>query len=156
MPAAAGLDQFFVDGTLVRPSDRVPNLVHLVRAIATLCGVAGYDDAAAVRELIDTIGVAGASQHLVFVLLDGLGMNLIDRLPADSFLASHLRRSINATCPSTTAAALTTVATAEYPNRHAVTVCSPHLPQRELTATILPFAERFTGQPLVQRGITPQ
>jgi hypothetical protein len=153
--SVTSLDSHFADGTLVRPSDSSPNIVHLVRSLATLCGVQGYSDAQPVRDLVDTINVTGPSQHLIFILLDGLGMNLIRQLPADSFLASHLRRQINATCPSTTAVALTTVATAEYPNRHAVTGWFTHLPERELTATVLPFAERFSGQPLAARGIAP-
>ena len=148
----ADLERAFSEGRLVRPSDRQPNLVHLVRAIAHLTGVKDVELAPPARLLADLIGQAN---HLVFVLLDGLGMNAVRRLPPDSFIASHLQRQLQATCPSTTACALTTVATAEYPNRHGIAGWFTYLPEFELTAVTLPFKERFTDQPLVQRGIKP-
>lgn len=146
------LQQAFAEGRLVRPSDQTPNLVHLSRAVAHLAGVDGVELSPPVRLLADLIGPA---DHLIFVLLDGLGMNTVRRLPADSFVVSHLKRELQATCPSTTACALTTVATAEYPNRHGVAGWFTYLPEFDLTAVVLPFKDRVTDQPLVQRGIKP-
>ena len=144
------LEQFFQAGTLIRPTDSKPNLVHLVRALATLCGVGDLDASSVTQQLVNIIKPA---DHLIFILLDGLGMNIIRRLPKGSFLASHFVQEIHATCPSTTACALTSVATAQYPNRHGVTGWFTHLPEFELTAMILPFAERISAQPLTHRGI---
>ena len=147
------LEQVFSEGLIVRPSDERANLVHLVRAIGTLCGVANLPVNGPTRELIELIRPA---EHLVFILLDGLGMNIIERLPTSSLLVSTLKREIVATSPSTTACALTTVATADYPNRHGVTGWFTHLPEHNVTAMTLPFAERFTGKPLAERGIRPE
>ena len=147
------LEDLFANQTLIRPSDKRPNLVHLVRALAFACGVCEVEVSSPTRQLIELIG---ESDHLVFVLLDGLGMNIIRRLPAESFIARHFKLELLATCPSTTACALTTVATADYPGRHGVTGWFTHLPEFGLTATILPFHERFTNQPLTERGIRPQ
>lgn len=144
------LQRHFQAGTLIRPSDSQSNLVHLVRAVATLAGVTDLDFAPATRELINLIKPA---KHLIFILLDGLGMNIVRRLPKGSFLATQLAGELHATCPSTTACALTSVTTAQYPNRHGVTGWFTHLPEFELTAMILPFAERMTAQPLTHRGI---
>jgi hypothetical protein len=83
-------------------------------------------------------------------------MNTIRRLPPTSFLVSHLKREIHATCPSTTACALTSVATAHWPNRHGVSGWFTHLPDLGFTATILPFAERVSHQPLALRGLSAQ
>ena len=80
----------------------------------------------------------------------------MNRLPADSFLVSHLRGQINATCPSTTAAALTTVTTGMYPSQHGVTGWFTYLPEQRLTAMMLPFSERGSNQPLLSRGIRPE
>jgi predicted AlkP superfamily pyrophosphatase or phosphodiesterase len=138
---------------LVRPADSRANLVHLIRAICTVCGVKDLPLAPPARQLVDTIG---AANNLVFILLDGLGMNIVNRLPSDSFIVSNMRGQISATCPSTTAAALTSISTAMYPNQHGVTGWFTLLPEHGVTAMILPFAERFSKQPLVQRGIKPQ
>jgi hypothetical protein len=144
------LERLFEQGVLVRPTDSELNLVHVVRAIATATGARDFRSSACVREALDLIG---APEHIIFVLLDGLGMTIVESLPAESFLRSHLRRQIIAGCPSTTACALTTVATAEYPNCHGVTGWFTYLPEYELTATVLPFMERFANISLTTRGL---
>jgi hypothetical protein len=146
------LKTLFEQGVIVRPSHERGNLVHLVRAIAAGCGVDDIDTSGQTGELA---GLIGPAEHLIFILLDGLGMNLVGKLPGESFLVSHLKRTLAATCPSTTACALTTVATAEYPNRHGVTGWFTYVPELELTATVLPFTERFSSEGLVRRGLKP-
>lgn len=148
-----GLEDSFADGTLVRPNHREPGIVHLVQAIAHLTGVKDVEPSPPMRRLLELIGRA---DHLIFVLMDGLGMSTVRRLPAASFIASHVRLELIATCPSTTACALTTVATAAFPNRHGIAGWFTYLPELLTTAVVLPFKERFTGQPLVERGIRPQ
>jgi hypothetical protein len=148
-----GLEELFANGTLIRPSPDRANLVHLIRALATLAGVPDLEQSPPIAELVQVIG---AHEHLIFVLLDGLGMNIIRRLPGDSFLCRSLKREINAPCPSTTACALTCVATAAYPNRHCVTGWFSYLPDRDLSIVNLPFVERFSGESLLHRDIRPE
>src|SRR3954468_7817364 len=148
MPSA--LDRYFADGTLVRPRDDYPNLVHLIRAIAHLTGVPNVPVAPPTRAIIDHIGPA---DHLVFILIDGLGINIVRDLPRHSFIARHLRMELHSTCPSTTGCALTTVATAEYPNRHGITGWFTYLPHRGYTVATLPFVERMTSESLAARGL---
>ena len=147
---SAQIVEFFEKGTLVRPAPHEPSLVHLVRAMASLCGVKDLNQSPATANLMDTIGEA---DHLVFVLLDGLGMNLVQRLSPGSFFRMHMKRQILAGFPSTTASALTSVATADWPSRHGATGWFTHLPEFETTCVLLPFLNRFTHQPLDQRGI---
>jgi hypothetical protein len=141
----------FDSGTLLRPSAGEPDLVHLARTLAILSGVQRFDrSSAATGQLLEAIG---PTEHLVFVLLDGMGMNLVRRMPASSFIARQLKRSIRATCPSTTACALTSVATGDWPAAHAVTGWFTHCPERGFSMTTLPMVERLTGEPLSARGI---
>lgn len=147
------LQRLFDQGLLIRPAHEQPNVVHLVRALATLSGVRDVEPSAPTRGIADVIG---PSDHLIFVLCDGLGMNTLARLPRNSFFARHYKMTLNATCPSTTACALTSVATANYPNRHGVTGWFTHLPDLDLTIIPLPFVERFTKQPLTERGLRPE
>ncbi len=147
------LKALFDSGALVRPADQEPNLVHLVRAVATRAGVRDLDYSPVTRQLLEFVPPA---EHVVFVLVDGLGMNLVRRMPRDSFVLRHLVREIRATCPSTTACALTTVTTAQYPNRHGVTGWFTHLPEHGYTIATLPFHERLTHEPLASRGLRPE
>src|SRR5688500_19682246 len=120
------LEELFSRGVLVRPATQQPNLVHLIRALATLCGAEHIDRSPPVQQLIDLIGRA---EHYVFVLLDGLGMNILPMLPDNSFVRRNLKLTLQSTCPSTTARALTSIATAEWPNRHGLTRRFTHLPE---------------------------
>jgi hypothetical protein len=57
-PMSAPLTQLFAEGALIRPSDREGNLVHLVRAIYSLCGAKDLPLGPPARQLMDVIGPA--------------------------------------------------------------------------------------------------
>lgn len=147
------LQSAFDQGLLIRPSDHTPNIVHLVRAIALRAGAVDVGRGACVEDLAEEIGPA---RHLVFILLDGLGMNVARRMNPDSFIARNLKRQLISTCPSTTACALTSIATGEYANRHGITGWYTYLPTFGISIATLPFVERITALPLAQRGIRPE
>lgn len=143
----------FESGVLLPPQPEHPDLVHLTRAIAILAGAKRFSVTPPVKRVLDCVG---NPKHLVFVLLDGLGMNLIERLPATAFLRANLRMILRTTTPSTTACALTSIATGMWPAEHGVTGWYTHLPERQLTATTLHMVERFSGEPLGERGVRVQ
>lgn len=142
----------FESSDLLRPSAASPNLVDLARALAALTGVEGLAHTTASRNLIDVIGPA---EHLVFILADGLGLNLVTAMPEGSFLPSHVVTELQTVFPSTTAVALTSLATGEWPSTHGVIGWWTHLPQLGEAVTILPFETRAGRIPLTQLGITP-
>ncbi len=111
------LQAAFEDGDLIRPSADALNLVDFARAAASLAGSRDVMMTAGSRRIADLIG---PSQHLVLVLADGFGMNLLEAMDSDSFMPHHLATELQTVFPSTTAAALTSLATAEWPIKHAV------------------------------------
>ncbi|MDP9238599.1 MAG: alkaline phosphatase family protein [Chloroflexota bacterium] len=144
---------WFADGSLVRPDATEPGTVHLARALVSLAGAESHGLEAPAQGIADAIG---AAEHYVLVLIDGLGMNLIDALPADSFLRRHVSMEMQAVFPSSTAPALTALFTACWPSVHAVTGWWTYLPDAGVTSTILPFIERFSGRPLGDFGVTSE
>lgn len=80
-------------------------------------------------------------------------MNIFRNLPQDSFLRRHFVQEMHASCPSTTACALTSIATAQYPNRHGIAGWFTHIPSLGHTVATLPFTDRRTGESLASRGI---
>ena len=148
-----GLLGAFASGSLVRPSAEVTSIVDLAGAIAMLTGVEGVRPGRRATELAEMVG---PSDHLIFVLADGVGLSMTERLPPDSFLSTHLAAEIMTVFPSTTAVALTTLATGDWPARHAVTGWWTHLPEMGSAAAILPFTRRSDRRPLVQLGVTPE
>src|SRR5207237_502055 len=100
----ARLLRWFDEGTLIRPSAAAANTIGLANALASRCGLGDVQMTPA-GELI--AGLIGESEHYVFVMADGLGMNLVEAQAENSFLRSHVATAIQSVFPSTTAAALT-------------------------------------------------
>ena len=158
--AAAAIDDlervltWFADGTLVRPRGHgAADLVDLMRALRALCQGRQAKDANARR----LAGLIGEADHLVFVLVDGLGSDLLrDLARGRGFFAKHVVAELQAIYPSTTAASLTSIATGEHPSSHAVLGWHTRLPDLGLTAEILPFVERFSKRPLDEYGAQPK
>ena len=143
--------QWFASGRLLAPVGDVPSTVHLSRALAQLCETPKIPEDEQAAALAAAIGPA---RQLLFVLVDGLGCNLLETLPADAFLRRHEQIELRAVFPSTTATSLTTLATAAWPGQHAIPGWFTHLPERGITATILPFVERFSTRPLETLGVS--
>ena len=148
----AELRQAFDSGRLVRPGEGAASLVDVARAIGHLNGAEVRPSAHSSR-VVDLIG---EPDHLIFVLADGLGLSTLERLPAGSFLRRHLAAEITTVFPSTTSSALTTLATGEWPARHAVTGWWTHLPEIDGPVTVLHFTRRSDGVPLEQIGVSPE
>lgn len=140
----------FATGGLTCPSPERASLVDLARALAVAAGADGLPLSLGAADLVERIG---PSEHLVFILADGLGMNLLEELPAGAFMRRHLVRELTSVFPSTTATALTTLATGAWPSQHGVTGQWTHLSQVGGTAALLPFAARVGGKPLGDLGV---
>lgn len=149
------VEGWLTSGRLLRPlePDRSgpPTTVDLARAVARIGGAPlnGDDQTAALVERI------GCGRPLLFILVDGLGDVFINRLDRSTTLGGAERINLHSVFPSTTAAALTSVMTGEWPAAHAVPTWFTHLHRHEITATILPFVERSSNTALQHFGITP-
>ena len=151
MPGVEALIEAFADRKLLRPRHDLPNLVDLAGAVARLCGV----DLKLSCHAEDMVQAIGTSDHLVLTLADGVGVNMVEMLPEDSFLPSHLHSEVLTVFPSTTSVALTSLTTAQWPSEHAVMGWWTYLPDLNGVATILQYTDRSTGADLVKRGIDP-
>ncbi len=145
------LQSWFDSGQLVRPSAEELNFVDLVRALGRLAGAEGVEEGPGVQRLCREISPA---EHYVFVLVDGLGIDLLERLPPESFLRSHLAARLQTVFLSATATALTTLATGQWPCRAGVPGWWAYLEEFGITAITLPFRERSTGKPLTEFGVS--
>ncbi|MFQ6029893.1 MAG: alkaline phosphatase family protein, partial [Dehalococcoidia bacterium] len=108
----------FDSGQLLRLPNHPLNIVDLSRALASLCGATEVESTPGSEELARLIG---PSDHLVFVLVDGLGMVFLDTLPPDSFLRHYLVAELRTVFPSSSATAITSLATGQWPSTHGVT-----------------------------------
>ena len=142
----------FDGGDLLRPDASQPNFIDLVHAVATLAGVPDLPLSPNASEIGERIG---EPEHLVFVLVDGLVAASFEDLPAGSWLRGHLAGDLQSVFPSTTGAAVTSIATGVWPAEHAIVGWWTYLPQLRETACILPFVRHRDGTPLLECGVVP-
>jgi hypothetical protein len=133
----------FESGALLRPDAADPNFIDLVRAVAALAGVEDLERSPNSETMS---AVIGQPEHLAFVLADGLGTPFIeDELGPKSWLAQHLVQPIRSVYPSTTSAAITSLATGCWPGTHSVAGWWNYLPQLAEPVVILPFLRLSDG-----------
>ena len=151
MSDADRLEQEFRSGRLLRPSPDVLNLVDLANATAAVVGAGSRPLTSGAEKIA---GMIGPADHLILVAADGLGMALVDSLDADGFMRRHVAASLRTTFPSTTATAFTSLATGQWPNRHAALGWFTYIPDIDAVSTIIPFIRSADGASLTDLGLT--
>ncbi len=136
------------DGVLRRPSDAAPSFVDLVCAVQRAAGAS-----TPATPHCETIAAHLFDRsHLVLVLVDGMGMSALGH-PTVADLRARVRMEIDSVFPATTACAMTTVATGQWPGRHGVPGWWAYLAEHDLPVTVLPFEERRSGRRLRRHGV---
>ncbi|MEX2374106.1 MAG: alkaline phosphatase family protein, partial [Dehalococcoidia bacterium] len=92
-------------------------------------------------------------QHIVFVLADGLGIEMVDQMPRRSWIRQHTRRAIHAPFPTTTTTAVTSITTAAFASQHAVAGWWVHLPELDGPATVFAHDRAVDGRSLHDLGV---
>jgi hypothetical protein len=140
----------FQRGTLVHPSRGAPSLVDLASAFWAAAEVPGLVLTPAAEQLRGRIGEA---RHLVLVVADGLGLDLLESMPAASFLWQRLASAVTSVFPSTTAVALSSIYTATWPGEHGVTGHWMLGPGATGPMTVLTFSKRGDRADLRASGV---
>jgi predicted AlkP superfamily pyrophosphatase or phosphodiesterase len=89
----------------------------------------------------------------VFVVVDGLGANLVNKMDTESFLPRHLAMELQTVFPSTTSAVFTSLATAKWPSQHGIVGWDMYLQEIHAVATIIRFARRSDEKSLGALGV---
>ena len=142
----------FDTGALLRPDPAVPNLVDAARAVAAGSGADGLDLSPFAGDLAASLA---EREHIVLILADGLGMAMLEREDGARTLRGNLRGELRTVFPSSSAVALTSLATGEWPARHAITGWWTHIEEIGGPATILQYRRRSDDRSLVDLGVAP-
>jgi hypothetical protein len=116
-------------------------------------GADGFELTPFAAELASTLH---EREHLVLVLADGLGLDMLEREPAAEVLQGNLRHELRAVFPTSTAVALTSLATGAWPAQHAVTGWWTYVEEIAAPATILQFRRRSDDRALSELGVAPE
>ena len=142
----------FDSGKLVRPSPGRLNIVDLANAIASIGGAQDVPYSPGAEPVADLIGPA---DHIVFVIVDGLGLNVLDTDHGADFLAAHVVAELATVFPSSTPTVLTSYATGLWPLSHGVPSWYLYLEEVDSIATIIHFSRRGDDKDLGRLGLTP-
>ena len=147
----AGLDDGLA-GALAVPWE--PNHAALGLALGRLCGAdvdSQIDDVneSAVARIEQSIG---ESDHYVFVMLDGFGMNFVDTLPESSFIRRHVRLALSAVFPTSTGPNLMSIATGSWPGTHGNLAWNVFIPRLGERITSLLWRRTSDGKDLSSIG----
>ena len=150
----ASLDDEF-EGII--PEHDAPNHAALGFALGNVLEVLQpetFDDAtqSAASPLMDAIG---EPDHVVFLLLDGFGMNFVDTLPVDSYVRQNTALTICSTLPTSTGPNLMTLATGRWPGTHGNLGWDVHIPRLGERIQPLPWRVTRTGKPPHEVGFSP-
>lgn len=110
------LEKILKQEKLMLPCYNNKNIVDLIRCVYNKVGC-NYNKNYNI-EYLDKI--IPNNNHLLFILSDGTGSNLIDKLEKDSILKINKKMDLLTVFPSTTGCVLTSIVTATYPEEHGI------------------------------------
>ncbi len=137
------------DNNLMMTDYTKHTVVDLVRAIYNKCGrIFENDDK--IKELDKYIK---GKKHILFILSDGMGSNIIDELSEESILKKNKVKDIQTVNPSTTGCAIPSILTGEYPEKHGMLGWLSFYRPKSIEYFPVLFLERRTGKNLSNFGI---
>src|SRR5919108_5819435 len=133
----------------MRPDYSGGSLVNLVASIMSACGGTPLHPGLKAIRIPD-------ARNIVFLIIDGLGDNYLQRRGAGGELARRRRAALTSVFPSTTASAITTSYTGRTPLEHGLTGWFTYFGEAGCVAAALPFRSRGDHLPLARRGVKPE
>ncbi len=94
--------------------------------------------------------------NVVLLVLDGLGMNFLERYGSNTLFKKHLRGQITSVYPTATASAMTSFYTGLAPISHGVTGWFMHLKELGIVSSFLPFVSRNLENKLIDKPETAE
>ena len=126
------------------------SVLNLLTSIVAAC-----DGARLPYALLDEpqLAARAARRHVVLLVVDGLGHDLLCGTRGLTTMGSHLVRRLTSVFPPTTAAAVTTLLTGLAPQQHGLTGWFTYFRELDRVVTVLPFKTRDTAEPLGPLGV---
>ena len=152
MSDAKTLEELFQAGQLLHPAGGDCSIVDFANDLHRMASEYSGDS---LTEPCSKLGLIESPKHLIFLLVDGLGMNFIEKMDSDAFIPKHLTGEMRSVFPSTTPTVLTSLATGKWPADHAVMGWHTMLPEIQGVSTIIRFQRCPDETQLAKLGMTP-
>lgn len=122
---------------MIYPDYKKNNIVNFASSILKAFGVKPL------YPVLDELDDLKKYKNVIFLLIDGLGYEYLEKYGQDSFLKKHLVKKLSSVFPSTTAAATTALETGVPAQQHGITAWFMWLKELGVVSTILPFRPRY-------------
>jgi hypothetical protein len=130
------------EGLLSPVSPETDNIVDLAASVSHWLGTDGEAGPSGIGWLNEKLS---AYRGLIFIIADGLGVDLAARHVPGGTVQQTMAAELRSVHPSTTATALTSLASATWAGRHGITGWWTHIPHLSRTLCALTSRERATG-----------
>lgn len=137
------------DLRLTKPDYAGGSIVNLMSAIGLACGAPAHEYA----PLPNIDQRLAEAKRVVLLVIDGLGLELLESIAPDSMLAKQRIGEMTSVYPPTTASAITTYMTGLAPQQHALTGWFMHFRHLGAVAAVLPFMPRYGTATLSEVGV---
>lgn len=144
--------EYFKNNDMIFPDYKKISIIDVVRTIYKYCGYQ-YKSNSINKE---TMKYLKNKKHILLILVDGMGSNLIDSLSSKMILKTNKVADILTVCPTTTGCVLSSVATAEYPAIHGMIGWYNYNRDRNIDYYTLLFKDRNSGRDLKELGINEE
>ena len=134
---------------MIYPDYKKCSIVDVVRTIYKYCGYQYKleDTNKEIEEYIEN------KKHILLILSDGMGSNLIDSLSYEMLLKKNKVADLLTVFPTTTGCVLPSIATAEYPSTHGMIGWYNYNRDRNIDYYTLLFKDRYSGKNLRELDI---
>lgn len=137
---------------MIFPDYKKVSIIDVVRTIYKYCGYQ-YKSESINKEVIQYLK---NKKHILLILVDGMGSNLINSLSSKMILKKNKVADILTVCPTTTGCVLSSIATAEYPSIHGMIGWYNYNSDRKIDYYTLLFKDRNSGKNLKELGINEE
>lgn len=135
----------------ILPNYDNPNIVDLMRAVYFKYNVKVEKN----KNVEMFSNIIPNNKHILFILSDGTGSNLINKLNDNSILKNNKKIDMITVFPSTTACVLTSLVTAEFPETHGIWGWFNYDRSLDLNYYPLLYCDRKNNVNLFDYGIQP-
>lgn len=132
------------DNDLIKPNYNEANIIDLIRTIYNYCGT-NFKQNKNIKKIQEIIV---NKKHIIFVVVDGLGSNLLENLPNNSLLKQNKKTDIISVFPSATGCVLNSLATAQFPSKTGIYGWYGYYRKKDLNFYTLLLKDRKTNENL--------
>ena len=116
---------------------------NVINSIIKFYGVKNNNET---LEILDNILKEGKYKKIVFMVMDGMGNNLINKYIKDDFLGRKNIGPISTVFPSTTTASMNTYYSAKTPKEHAWLGWSNYFKECSRTINLFPGTDKYSNE----------